>query len=92
MIAVSRLFLDNFRNIQVSWGKLGVKLSQLALLSGGNDLAGTMFSDDVTEEAGAADASYLDPARMEILVQDIGRELRQRTTLYEPVPGAAIHR
>jgi 5-amino-6-(D-ribitylamino)uracil---L-tyrosine 4-hydroxyphenyl transferase len=86
MIAVSRLFLDNFRNIQVSWGKLGVRLSQLALLSGGNDLAGTMFSDDVTEEAGAADASYLDPARMEILVRDIGRELRQRTTLYEPVP------
>lgn len=88
MIAVSRLFLDNFRNIQVSWGKLGARTAQMALLSGANDLAGTMFSDDVSAEAGAADASYLDPARMQSMVEDIGRELRQRTTLYDRLPRA----
>ncbi len=82
MIAVSRLFLDNFRNIQVSWGKLGVKLSQLALLSGGNDLAGTMFSDDVSGDAGAAGADFLDPTLMERICGDIGRPLRQRLTDY----------
>jgi len=80
--AVSRLFLDNFRNIQVSWGKLGVKLAQMALLSGGNDLAGTMFSDDVSGEAGASGAEYLDPAEMERIVADIGRVLRRRLTDY----------
>ena len=32
MIAVSRLFLDNFDNIQVAWGKVGLKMTQLALL------------------------------------------------------------
>jgi hypothetical protein len=48
MIAVSRLFMDNFDNIQVPWGKLGLKMSQLTLLGGGNDLAGTMFSDDIS--------------------------------------------
>ena len=85
MIAVSRLFLDNFDNIQVPWGKLGLKMSQLMLLSGGNDLAGTMFSDDVTADAGARDADYLDPAVMERIVSDIGRTLRERTTLYDPV-------
>ncbi len=85
MIAVSRLFLDNFRNIQVSWGKLGLKLSQLALLSGGNDLAGTMFSDDVSEDAGAPGADFLDPVLMERICADIGRPLRQRLTDYSLV-------
>jgi FO synthase subunit 2 len=82
LVAVSRLFLDNFRNIQVSWGKLGIKLGQLALLSGANDLAGTMFSDDVSGDAGAAGADYLDPKMMDTIVRDIGRSLRQRHTDY----------
>jgi len=83
MLAVSRLFLDNFANIQVAWGKVGLKMTQLALLSGANDLAGTMFTDDVTGDAGAAGSDYLDPKDMERIVTDIGRKLRQRTTLYE---------
>jgi FO synthase subunit 2 len=85
MTAVSRLFLDNFDNIQVSWGKLGLKLSQLALLSGGNDLAGTMFSDDVSVDAGAMGADYLDPEMMQYMVRDLGRTLKQRRTDYSPV-------
>jgi 5-amino-6-(D-ribitylamino)uracil---L-tyrosine 4-hydroxyphenyl transferase len=85
LIAVSRMFLDNFRNIQVSWGKLGIKLGQLALLSGANDLAGTMFSDDVSGDAGAAGADYLDPGMMESIVRDLGRTLRQRRTDYSLV-------
>ena len=83
MIAVSRLFLDNFDNIQVPWGKLGLKMSQVTLLAGGNDLAGTMFSDDVSVNAGATDADYLDPDVMERMVSDIGRTLKERTTLYK---------
>jgi FO synthase subunit 2 len=82
MIAVSRLFLDNFDNIQVAWGKVGLKMTQLALLSGANDLAGTMFTDDVTGSAGASGSDYLDPADMERIVADLGRVLKQRTTLY----------
>ncbi|MDD5686196.1 MAG: 7,8-didemethyl-8-hydroxy-5-deazariboflavin synthase subunit CofH, partial [Methanoregulaceae archaeon] len=85
MIAISRLFLDNFRNIQVSWGKLGTKLSQLALLSGANDLAGTMFSDDVSADAGAADAEFLDPEIMKRITADIKRPLCQRYTDYSLV-------
>jgi len=85
MIAVSRLFLDNFANVQVAWGKVGLKMTQLALLSGANDLAGTMFTDDVTGDAGGAASDYLDPKDMERIVSDLGRTLRQRTTLYELV-------
>jgi 5-amino-6-(D-ribitylamino)uracil---L-tyrosine 4-hydroxyphenyl transferase len=83
MIAVSRLFLDNFDNIQVAWGKVGLKMTQLALLSGANDLAGTMYTDDVSGDAGASGSDYLDPKDMERIVSDLGRKLRQRTTLYE---------
>ena len=36
-------------------------MTQLALLSGANDLAGTMFTDDVTGDAGASGSDYLDP-------------------------------
>jgi FO synthase subunit 2 len=83
MTAVSRLFLDNFNNIQVPWGKLGLKMSQMSLLAGGNDLAGTMFSDDVSVNAGAIDADYLDPVVMERMASDLGRTLQERTTLYK---------
>lgn len=82
MYAVSRLFLDNFRNIQVSWVKLGIKMAQLGLLSGANDLGGTMFEESISREAGAKHTDYLDPQEMERVANDIGRSLRQRTTLY----------
>lgn len=85
MIAISRLFLDNIRNIQVSWGKVGIKMSQMALMSGANDLAGTMFSDDVSADAGATDAEYLDPLMMERITGDIARPLLQRNTDYSLV-------
>lgn len=85
LIAVARLFLDNFKNIQVSWGKLGLKMSELSLASGANDFAGTMFADDVSRDAGAESAEYLDPIVMERVARDLGRTLRQRTTLYHLV-------
>lgn len=83
LVAVSRLFLDNFENIQVSWGKLGLKMSELSLASGANDFAGTMFADDVSRDAGAGSAEYLDPVVMTRIATDLGRPLRQRTTLYD---------
>ena len=55
------------------------------LLAGGNDLAGTMLSDDITAHAGATDAGYLEPMVMERIVSDLGKTLKERTTLYEPV-------
>ena len=57
-------------------------MTQLMLLAGGNDLAGTMFSDNVSTNAGAGDADYLDPVIMQRMVSDLGRTLRERTTLY----------
>ncbi|NYT21959.1 MAG: 5-amino-6-(D-ribitylamino)uracil--L-tyrosine 4-hydroxyphenyl transferase CofH [Methanomicrobiales archaeon] len=82
MTAVSRLFLDTIDHIQVSWVKTGVKMAQLGLLAGADDLGGTMFEESISKGAGARDTDYLDPAEMERLAADIGRPLRQRDTLY----------
>jgi FO synthase subunit 2 len=82
MYAVSRLFLDNIPHIQVSWVKLGTKLSQLALCAGGDDLGGTMYEESISKEAGAKDTDFLDPAEMRRIAEDIGRPLAERTTLY----------
>ena len=81
--AVSRLFLDNFDNIQISWGKVGLKFTQLGLLAGGNDLGGTMFADEVSTDAGGEGSDFFNPEEMKRIAEDIGRTLRQRTTKYQ---------
>ena len=85
MVAVARLYLDNFRNIQVSWVKEGIKMAQLSLIAGANDLGGTMFEESISKGAGAINTDYLDPAEMQRIAEDAGRTLRRRTTLYEIV-------
>jgi 5-amino-6-(D-ribitylamino)uracil---L-tyrosine 4-hydroxyphenyl transferase len=83
MVAVARLFLDNFTNIQVSWVKEGIKLAQLGLIAGANDLGGTMFEESISKGAGAVNTDYLDPKEMQRVAEDVGRPIRRRSTLYE---------
>mgnify|MGYP000971727016 CR=1 FL=1 len=87
MVAASRLFLDNVRNIQASWVKLGPKMAQMMLLSGANDLGGTMFEESISRSAGALNTDYLDPSDMRRMAEDLGRRLMQRTTTYDLLPG-----
>ena len=82
MTAVSRLFLDNIRHIQVSWVKTGLKMAQLGLMAGADDLGGTMFEESISKGAGALNTDYLDPAEMKRIADDLGRTLRRRDTLY----------
>lgn len=83
VFAVSRLFFDNIRNIQISWGKVGDRMASLGLMAGGNDFGGTMFTDEVSVEAGASSADYFDPADMQRITDDLGRMLKRRSTVYE---------
>jgi FO synthase subunit 2 len=85
MVAVSRLFLDNFKNIQVSWVKEGIKMAQLGLIAGANDLGGTMFEESISKGAGAINTDYLDPDEMKRVAEDLDRTLKRRTTLYETI-------
>jgi FO synthase subunit 2 len=82
MCAVARLYLDNIDHVQSSWVKLGRKMAQLTLLAGADDLGGTMFEESISRGAGATGTDYLDPEEMRRIAGDLGRDLRQRTTLY----------
>ena len=58
-------------------------MTRLALLSRANYLAGTVFTGDVSGDAGASGPDYPDTKERERIVADIGRKRRQRTTPYE---------
>ena len=53
VIAISRLYLDNFAHIQASWLTPGLKLGQLALLYGADDMGGTILEERVVTLAGS---------------------------------------
>ncbi len=51
-VAISRLFLDNFKSINAGWLTEGLKLGQVALAFGANDMGGTLIEDKVLEPTG----------------------------------------
>jgi FO synthase len=83
MHAVARLALHPYiTNIQASWVKLGVEGAQAALRAGANDLGGTLMNESISRAAGASHGQEMPPEAMEAAIRAIGREPRQRTTLY----------
>jgi cyclic dehypoxanthinyl futalosine synthase len=54
VLAISRIFLDNIKNIQVSWVTQGPHIAQLALEFGGNDFGSTMIEENVVAAAGVS--------------------------------------
>ena len=53
-LAISRIFLDNFDNMQSSWVTQGAKIGQLALYHGANDMGSTMIEENVVKAAGTS--------------------------------------
>lgn len=53
-LAISRIYLDNVKNIQASWVTQGAKIAQLSLFFGANDLGGTMMEENVVRMAGVS--------------------------------------
>ncbi|MBF0319692.1 MAG: dehypoxanthine futalosine cyclase [Nitrospirae bacterium] len=54
VLALSRLYLDNVKNIQASWVTQGIKTAQVALRFGANDFGSTMIEENVVKAAGVA--------------------------------------
>lgn len=54
VLALSRIFLDNIQNIQASWVTQGIKMAELALRFGANDLGSTMIEENVVAAAGVS--------------------------------------
>lgn len=82
IIAVSRLILNNIRNIQASWLTVGKATAQLALHSGANDMGSIMIEENVVSSAGAH--NQFDAEGIQKAIRDAGFEPRLRDQLYRP--------
>ena len=81
LLALCRLFLDNIANVQVSWLTVGLKVGQVALRFGVNDMGSIMIEENVISAAGAKNRA--NDAELRRVISDAGFIARQRTTLYE---------
>ncbi len=81
-LAVSRLMLDNFPHIKVYWVMTGMKIAQLGLHFGADDIDGTVIDERITYAAGAENARGVDRSELCRLVREAGFVPVQRDTLY----------
>ncbi len=84
-IAVSRIFLDNFDHITAYWVGMGMKLAQVALSYGADDIHGTIIEEKIFHMAGATTPQLQTEAEMIKAIREAGRIPVQRNTFYEPI-------
>ncbi|MGA2786781.1 MAG: radical SAM protein [Verrucomicrobiota bacterium] len=84
-IAVSRIYLDNFDHITAYWVGMGLKLAQVALSYGADDLHGTIIEEHIFHMAGATSPQLQTEANMIKAIREAGRTPVQRNTFYEPI-------
>jgi cyclic dehypoxanthinyl futalosine synthase len=94
-LAVSRLYLDNFPNLQASWVTQGMKIGQLALRFGANDMGSLMIEENVVAAAGTRFHTTHEELRQAIL--DAGFLPRRRDVFYRcmaesppPAPNTSV--
>jgi cyclic dehypoxanthinyl futalosine synthase len=81
MLAVSRLYLDNFPHVQASWFSEGKRAGQVALSWGADDFGGTLFEENVHAAADFVNKTTVD--EIITLIRDAGYTPAQRTTEYD---------
>jgi cyclic dehypoxanthinyl futalosine synthase len=86
--AVARLYLDNFANIQSSWVTQGLKIGQIALLYGANDMGSLMIEENVVAAAGTV--HYLTLDEMRGAISELGYTPRRRNVFYQLVDDAPL--
>jgi cyclic dehypoxanthinyl futalosine synthase len=79
-LAISRLYLSNFKNVQASWVTQGLKVLQLGLRFGGNDVGSVMLEENVVRSAGVTNCTTEEELRH--IIRDAGFRPAQRDTLY----------
>src|SRR5499427_10846749 len=82
MLSVSVLFLDNIENFQSSWLTQGLRLGQVALRYGANDMGSIMIEENVVSAAGASNEA--DEKMLRYLITEAGFIPQQRDILYRP--------
>jgi aminodeoxyfutalosine synthase len=84
-LAISRIYLDNFPHITAYWIGLGMKLAQVALSYGADDIHGTIIEEHIFHMAGATSPQLQTEADMIKAIRETGRTPVQRNTFYEPI-------
>lgn len=84
-IAISRIYLDNFDHITAYWVGLGMKLAQVALSYGADDIHGTIIEEHIFRMAGSNVPQLQTETDMVKAIREAGRVPVQRNTFYEPV-------
>lgn len=85
MLAISRLVLDNFPHIKAFWIMLGLKVAQLSLLFGVDDLDGTVVEERITHAAGAETDQSISRDELLEIIFTTGRIPVERDTLYNVI-------
>ena len=80
MLAVSRLFLDNFRNIQASWVTQGMRIGTRSLLFGANDMGSIMIEENVVAAAGTVFRT--NEAEIREAIESLGYTPQRRDVFY----------
>ena len=82
--AIARIMLNNWiPNIQASWVKEGLRLSQILLLAGVNDLGGSLINESISTAAGAQHGQLVRPSEFRRTIRDVGRVPAERYTTYD---------
>jgi aminodeoxyfutalosine synthase len=84
-VAISRIFLDNFPHITAYWVGMGLKLAQVALNYGADDLHGTILEEHIFHMAGAKTPQLHTEADMIKAIRETGLIPVQRDTFYQPI-------
>ncbi len=84
-MAISRIYLDNFNHLTAYWVGMGLKLAQVALSYGADDLHGTVLEERIFHMAGAQSPQAQTEAEMIKAIREAGRVPVQRNTFYEPI-------
>ena len=85
MLAAGRLVLDNFRHIKAFWINVGLKLAQVSLMFGVNDLDGTVVEEKISHAAGVDTGQELTRGELVRVIRAAGRVPVERDTLYNVV-------
>ena len=83
LYATARLLLGpDIPNLQASWVKEGLRMSQRLLACGVNDLGGTLMNESISTAAGARHGQLMTPATLRRVIRDSGRTPVERATDY----------
>jgi cyclic dehypoxanthinyl futalosine synthase len=88
MQALSRIFLDNFENVQSSWVTQGPKIGQIALKFGANDFGSVMMEENVVSSAGTT--FRLNARDIEHLIREAGYQPHRRSTWYQLLTKSSV--